>query len=56
MFDIQLEDKQLKLFEGQRTLAKDEVKDRIWCKYHDKFGYTTYSYVHFKDMIEKAIK
>ena len=56
IFNILLKDKQLKLTKGKRILAKEKIKDRKYCKYHNICGHTTNSYVPFKDMIEKVLK
>ena len=55
-FDILQKDIQLKLFQGQKILAKDNVKNRKYCKYHNLFGQMINNCVHFRDVIEKAIK
>jgi hypothetical protein len=50
IFDVLLKDKHISPSDGHK------LKGKKYCKFHNKIGKTTNNCIHFRDLIQQAIK
>ncbi|XP_051132660.1 uncharacterized protein LOC127252511 [Andrographis paniculata] len=56
IFDIMLEDGQIRIPKGQRLVTNEEINGRPYCKWHNSFTHHTDQCTHFRKKIQRAIK
>lgn len=56
IYDILLKDKQLISTKDHKTPSPEQMKGKQWCKHQNVFGHSTNMFVHFRDLIQKAIE
>ncbi|XP_051122661.1 uncharacterized protein LOC127245690 [Andrographis paniculata] len=55
IFDHLLKDKQIKLRDGQRVPSLEELKGKVYCKWHGSYTHATASCTYIRNTIQKAL-
>jgi len=56
IFYILLKDGQIVLIDEHKFPIDEQRKGQRYCKCHHTYGHWTNNYIHFRDLIQKAIK
>ena len=56
IFDCLVKDKQIKLLKGHKTPLLEELKGKMYCKWHHSWTHTTNNCTVFMNSIQKALK